>query len=135
MINQLPPLNEDYNWDPNTKALKRRGRINHGSTSGCKVSGVPIIVVSIFVSIIPQYNPIFYLLSRTYKPCHFQLCWKVVKDIVAFLGTLIIGAVSYWEPAKILFGSKPCYGEELLVDANRNHTALILIPGMYSRGS
>ena len=34
MINKPPPLNRDYNKDPNTKALKRRGFINHGSTLG-----------------------------------------------------------------------------------------------------
>ena len=32
MINKTPPLNRDYNRDPNMKALKRRGFINHGST-------------------------------------------------------------------------------------------------------
>ena len=32
MINKPPPLNRDYNRDPNIKALKRRGFINHGST-------------------------------------------------------------------------------------------------------
>ena len=28
--------NRDYNTDPNIEALKRRGFINHGSTSGCR---------------------------------------------------------------------------------------------------
>ena len=32
MINKPPPLNRDDNKDPNIKALKRRGFINHGST-------------------------------------------------------------------------------------------------------
>ena len=32
MINKPPPLNRDYDRDPNIKALKRRGLINHGST-------------------------------------------------------------------------------------------------------
>ena len=32
MINNPPPLNRDYSRDPNIKALKRRGFINHGST-------------------------------------------------------------------------------------------------------
>ena len=32
MIHNPPPLNGDYNKDPNMKALKRRGFINHGST-------------------------------------------------------------------------------------------------------
>ena len=32
MINNPPPLNGDYNRDSSTKALKRRGCINHGST-------------------------------------------------------------------------------------------------------
>ena len=32
MINKPPPLDRDYNRDPNTKALKRRGFMNHGST-------------------------------------------------------------------------------------------------------
>ena len=32
MINEPPPLNREYNRDPNIKALKRRGFINHGST-------------------------------------------------------------------------------------------------------
>ena len=34
MINEPPPLNRDNNRDPNIKALKRRGFINHGSTLG-----------------------------------------------------------------------------------------------------
>ena len=37
MITKPPPLNGDYNRDPNIKALKRRGFINHGSTLGFKV--------------------------------------------------------------------------------------------------
>ena len=32
MKNKPPPLNRDYNRDPNIKALKRRGFVNHGST-------------------------------------------------------------------------------------------------------
>ena len=32
MINKPPPLNGDYDRDPNIKALKGRGFINHGST-------------------------------------------------------------------------------------------------------
>ena len=32
MINKPPPLNRDYNRDPNMKALKRRGFIDRGST-------------------------------------------------------------------------------------------------------
>ena len=32
MINKPPPFNRDYNRDPNIKALKGRGFINHGST-------------------------------------------------------------------------------------------------------
>ena len=32
MINKPPPLNRDYDRDPNIKALKRRGFLNHGST-------------------------------------------------------------------------------------------------------
>ena len=31
---QTPPLNRDYNRDPNIWALKRRGFMNHGSTLG-----------------------------------------------------------------------------------------------------
>ena len=31
-MNKPPPLNRDYNRDPNIKALKTRGFINHGST-------------------------------------------------------------------------------------------------------
>ena len=34
MINELPPFNRGYNMDPNMKALKRRGLINHVSTLG-----------------------------------------------------------------------------------------------------
>ena len=34
MINKPPPLNREYNMDPNMKALKRRGFINQGSTLG-----------------------------------------------------------------------------------------------------
>ena len=33
MINKPPPLKRDYSRDPYIKALKRRGFINHGSTS------------------------------------------------------------------------------------------------------
>ena len=29
-----PPLNRDYNRDPNSQALKRRGFINHGCALG-----------------------------------------------------------------------------------------------------
>ena len=36
----LPPLNRDYNGDPNAKALKRRWFINHGSTFGFRASNV-----------------------------------------------------------------------------------------------
>ena len=32
MINKPPPLNRDFIRDPNIKALKRMGFINHGST-------------------------------------------------------------------------------------------------------
>ena len=32
LINKPPPINRDYNRDPNIKALKRGGVINHGST-------------------------------------------------------------------------------------------------------
>ena len=32
LINKALPVNEDYNEDPNIKALKRRGLINDGST-------------------------------------------------------------------------------------------------------
>ena len=32
LINKPPPLNRDYNRDPNIHALKRRGFINQGST-------------------------------------------------------------------------------------------------------
>ena len=32
MIDELPRLNRDYGRDPNIKALKRRGFINHEST-------------------------------------------------------------------------------------------------------
>ena len=32
MINELPPLNRDYDRDPNIKALRRKGFLNHGST-------------------------------------------------------------------------------------------------------
>ena len=32
MINKPPPLNRDYSRDPNIKALKKRGFINHEST-------------------------------------------------------------------------------------------------------
>ena len=35
LVNPLP-LIKDYNRDPNMKALKRRGCINHGSTLPCK---------------------------------------------------------------------------------------------------
>ena len=31
-MNKPPPLNKDYHRDPNSKALKRKGFINHGST-------------------------------------------------------------------------------------------------------
>ena len=34
MIIRHPPLNKDDNRDPNIKALKRRGFMNHGSTLG-----------------------------------------------------------------------------------------------------
>ena len=34
MINKPPPHNMGYNRDPDIKALKRRGFINHGSTLG-----------------------------------------------------------------------------------------------------
>ena len=33
VINKPSPLQRDYNGDPNMKALKRRGFLNHGSTS------------------------------------------------------------------------------------------------------
>ena len=41
LINKPPLLDRDYNTDPNIKALKRRGFINHGSTLGLRyrVSG------------------------------------------------------------------------------------------------
>ena len=32
MIHKPPPLNRDLNGDPNIKALKRKGFINHGCT-------------------------------------------------------------------------------------------------------
>ena len=32
LINEPPPLNRDYTRDPNTKAVKRRWFLNHGST-------------------------------------------------------------------------------------------------------
>ena len=32
MINKPPPLNRDYDRDPNVYALKRRGVLNHVST-------------------------------------------------------------------------------------------------------
>ena len=32
LINNPTPLNGDYNSVPNTKALERRGLVNHGST-------------------------------------------------------------------------------------------------------
>ena len=32
MINEPPPLNRDYDRDPNIKSLKRRGFIKQGST-------------------------------------------------------------------------------------------------------
>ena len=32
LINKPPPLNGDYNKDPNIKALTRRGCINYGPT-------------------------------------------------------------------------------------------------------
>ena len=32
LMNKPPPQNREYNRDPNVKALKRRGCINHGST-------------------------------------------------------------------------------------------------------
>ena len=32
VMNKPPPLNRDYNRDPNIKALKKRGFINHGSS-------------------------------------------------------------------------------------------------------
>ena len=32
LINKPPPLNRDYKREPNTRALKRRGFMNHGST-------------------------------------------------------------------------------------------------------
>ena len=35
LISKPPPLNREHNRDPNIKALKRRGFINHGSTLGC----------------------------------------------------------------------------------------------------
>ena len=31
LINKPPPLDRDYHRDPNIKALKRRGFINHGN--------------------------------------------------------------------------------------------------------
>ena len=31
-MNKPPPLNRDYDRDPDIKALKRIGSINHGST-------------------------------------------------------------------------------------------------------
>ena len=37
LINKPPSLNRDYSRDPNTKAVKRRGFTNHGSTSGGSV--------------------------------------------------------------------------------------------------
>ena len=30
MINRPPPLNRDYNRDPNSRAIRGRGFINHG---------------------------------------------------------------------------------------------------------
>ena len=33
LINKPPPLSRDYNRDPYIKALKRRGFIDHGSTT------------------------------------------------------------------------------------------------------
>ena len=39
MTNNPPPLHRDYDRDPNIKALKRKGFINHGSTLGLQVPG------------------------------------------------------------------------------------------------
>ena len=48
MINKPPPLNRDDNRNPNIKALKRRGFINHGSTldiSSWGIGGRGLVVV------------------------------------------------------------------------------------------
>ena len=37
LINKPAALDRDYNRDPNIKALKRRGSINHGSTFGFRL--------------------------------------------------------------------------------------------------
>ena len=47
VINKPPPLNRDYNRDPNIKALKRRGFINHGSTPYCLRVALPVEFVMI----------------------------------------------------------------------------------------
>ena len=38
MIKKNPPLDRDSNRDPNIKAMKRRGVINHGSPLGLQGS-------------------------------------------------------------------------------------------------
>ena len=38
MINKPIPPNRDYSRDPNIKAFKRRGFINHGSTLVCSIA-------------------------------------------------------------------------------------------------
>ena len=43
MMNNPPPLNRDYKRDPNSKALRKKGFINHGSTLGFKVQGSSIV--------------------------------------------------------------------------------------------
>ena len=48
LINKPPALNRDYNGGPNTKAFKRRGFMNHGSTlglmrvAGCLLGRFPV---------------------------------------------------------------------------------------------
>ena len=57
LVNKPPPLNRDYNRDPNIQALKRRGFINHGSSLCKPITHIAlyIIVGSVLSSIVPIY--------------------------------------------------------------------------------
>ena len=43
MIDKPPPLNRDYNRDPNIQALKRRGFINQGSTLALSMGNKTVV--------------------------------------------------------------------------------------------
>ena len=54
-MNEPPPLNGDYNRDPNIKALKRRRLTNHGSTLGLEVYRLKGFLAKLFPSC--AYSP------------------------------------------------------------------------------